>query len=420
MASPPDSLPPVKALFLLPVFLLSALVARAESWPEFRGPGREGHTSAKLPLTWSPSNNVAWKIEVPGKGWSSPVVANGRIFLTSAVKEGSGYSLRALAFNAADGKPAWNTVVFSPSSMGAIHGKNSHASPTPLIEGDRIYVHFGHQGTAALTLDGKILWKTTEHSYKPVHGNGGSPVICGDNLIFSADGDSKPAIIALNKNTGKTVWKQERVADAKRKFSFATPLIITNAGRVELISPGSGMVGGLDPRTGKELWRVNYGEGYSVIPRPIVGHGMVFIGTGYDSPKVLGIRLGGTGDVTATHLAWTINRSAPHTPSMVLVGEELYFVSDAGVASCADAKTGKVHWQERVGGGYSSSMLHAGGRIYVQNEAGLTTVLAAGKEFKVLAKNDLEERTLASFAVADDSLLIRTEAHLYRITGTGK
>ncbi len=420
MASLPYSFRPVKALFLLPFLLVSTLVARAESWPEFRGPGREGHTAAKLPLTWSPTNNVAWKIEVPGKGWSSPVVVNGRIIVTTAVKEGSGYSLQALAFNAADGKPAWSTVVFSPSSMAAIHGKNSHASPTPLIEGDRVYVHFGHQGTAALTLDGKLLWKTTEHSYKPVHGNGGSPVIFGDNLIFSADGDSKPAIIALDKNTGKTVWKQARVADAKRKFSFATPLIITNAGRVELISPGSGMVGGLDPRTGKELWRVNYGEGYSVIPRPIVGHGMVFIGTGYDSPKVLGIRLGGTGDVTATHLAWTISRSAPHTPSMVLVGEELYFVSDAGVASCVDAKTGAVHWQERVGGGYSSSLLHAGGRIYAQNEAGLTTVLAVGKEFKVLAKNDLEERSLASFGVVDDSLLIRTDAHLFRITGASK
>ena len=400
---------------------LGAPAVTAEtSWPEFRGPGRDGHTSAKVPLTWSPTKNVAWKIEVPGKSWSSPVVANGRIFLTSAVKEGAGLSLRALSFNAVDGRQAWSTVVFAPEAIASIHSKNSHASPTPFIEGDRVYVHFGHQGTAALTLDGKILWKTTEHAYKPIHGNGGSPVIFGDNLVFNADGDANPAIIALDKNTGKTVWKQARVAGAQKKFSFATPLVITNAGRVELISPGSGMVGGLDPRSGKELWRVNYGEGYSVIPRPIVGHGMVFIGTGYDSPKVLGIRLGGSGDVTATHLAWTIARSAPHTPSMVLVGDELYFVSDAGVASCVDAKTGQVHWQERVGGGYSSSLLHAGDRIYAQNEAGLTTVLAVGKEFKILAKNDIEERTLASFAVADDSLLIRTEAHLYRITEMGR
>jgi outer membrane protein assembly factor BamB len=187
-----------------------------------------------------------------------------------------------------------------------------------------------------------------------------------------------------------------------------------------MISPGSGMVGGLDPRTGKELWRVKYGEGYSLIPRPVVGLGMLFVGTGYDKPNVLGIRLGGTGDVTSTHLAWTITKGAPNTPSMLLVGDELYFVSDLGVASCVDAKTGSVHWQERVEAGHSTSPIHANGRIYFQNESGVTTVVAAGKQFKVLAKNDLAERTLASFAVAGDSLVIRTDAHLYRISEAAK
>ncbi len=402
-------------------FHLVPIVSAAEAdWPEFRGPGRQGHTSAKIPLEWSTTKNVAWKTEVPGKGWSSPVVANGKVFLTTALKQGPGLSLRALAFNVSDGKQVWNTEIFAPAALGAMHSKNSHASPTPLIDGDHLFVHFGHQGTAALTLAGKLVWQNTDHAYKPVHGNGGSPVVFGDLLVFNADGDADPAVIALDKKTGRTVWKQPRVADAKKKFSFATPLIITNAGRIELISPGSGMVGGLDPRTGKELWRVNYGEGYSLIPRPVVGYGMVFVGTGYDKPNVLGIRLGGTGDVTATHLAWTITKGAPNTPSMILVGEELYFVSDLGVASCVDARTGTVHWQERVESGHSASPIHANGRIYFLNESGITTVVAAGKQFKVLARNDLAERTLASFAVTGNSLLIRGESNLYRISEPGK
>jgi len=179
------------------------------------------------------------------------------------------------------------------------------------------------------------------------------------------------------------------------------------------------MVGAFDPKTGRKIWRVRYGEGYSVIPRPIFGHGLIFIATGFDQPMVMAIRPGGKGDVTETQVAWTLKKSAPNTPSLVLVGEELYMVSDGGVASCVDAKTGHVHWQERIGGNYSASPIHADGRIYFQNEEGTGVVVKASKEFQKLASNPLGERTLASYAVADEALFIRTDKHLYKVSTAG-
>jgi outer membrane protein assembly factor BamB len=300
-----------------------------------------------------------------------------------------------------------------------IHSKNSHASPTPLIADRRVYVHFGHQGTACLDLDGKVLWRSASLSYPPVHGSGGSPILAGDALVFSCDGASDPFVVALDKNTGNVLWKTARNTTAKKTFSFSTPLLITVNGRQQVISPGSGMVGAFDPKTGQEIWRVRYGEGYSVIPRPVFGQGLAFIATGFDQPMVMAIRPGGQGDVTETHVAWTLKKSAPNTPSLVLAGEKLYMVSDGGIASCVDAKTGRVHWQERIGGNYSASPIHAGGRIYFQNEEGTGVVVKASEEFQKLASNTLSERTLASYAVADEALFIRTDKHLYKVSTAG-
>jgi len=399
--------------------VVSSLPA-AEDWPEFRGPSGQGDAGMRrLPTTWSASNNVAWKQSVPGHGWSSPVLKDGRLYLTSAIK-GDGktnLSLQTLCFDASTGKPLWNAEVFSLEGDGGYkHEKNSHASPTPLVEDGRIYVHFGHHGTACLDVRGKIIWRNSSLSYPAVHGSGGSPIIVGNALIFSCEGWDNPFVVALNKLDGKVIWKTVRETSAKRKFSFSTPLLIQVAGQSQVISPGSGVASALDPKTGREIWRVRYGDGYSIVPRPVYGNGLVFIDTGWEVPSVLAIRPDGEGDVTDTHIAWTLKKGAPQTPSMLLVGDEIYMVSDAGIASCVDAKSGAVHWQERVGGNYSSSPIHAHGLIYFQNEEGKCVVVKAGKAFEIVATNDLGERTLASYAASADSLFIRTESHLYKIT----
>lgn len=394
----------------------------ATDWPEFRGPTGQGHAGdLGLPLHWSATSNVVWTAAIPGNGWSSPVLSEGRIYLTTAVAgDGGGdggRSLRALCLDAESGRILWDREVFPPSAGGAgIHSKNGHASPTPLVRDGRIYVHFGHLGTAALDREGTVLWRQSSLKYPPVHGNGGSPIWADGSLVFSADGGSDPFVVALDPATGAVRWKTARVTPAQRKFSFSTPLLITNAGRMEIISPGSGAVCAYDPKDGKELWRVRYGEGYSVIPRPVLGHGMIFVASGYDRPVAYAVKIAGaSGDATDSAIAWSTARGAPNTPSMILVGDELYWVSDAGVASCLDARTGKVHWSERLGGGFSASPLYSDGRLYFQNEEGVGFVVAAGREFRLLARNELGERSLASPAATEGALFIRTDGHLYRI-----
>lgn len=410
------------ALSLLAITSLAA----AEDWPEFRGPSKQGLTSATgLPVEWNPAfkKNIQWKAEVPGIGWSSPVVVGDRVYLTSAVPVGGAEkpdaerSLRALCLQAADGKILWDVEVFlQPKDAPAVHKKNSHASPTPVHEDGKLYLHFGHQGSACLNVaDGSVVWKTQSFAYTPVHGNGGSPVIEGGLFIFNADADVNPAVIALDKTTGKQVWKFARVSPAKNKFSFSTPLVIDVNGQRQLISAGSGVVNALEPLTGKEIWRAYYNEGFSIVPRPVYAHGMVYVTTGYGKPIALAIRADGQGDVTETHIAWRIEKFVPHNPSMVVAGDELYFVADNGVLTCADARSGQVHYQERCTGPISASILHADGKLYLQDEKGLGVVVQPGKTFRILAKNDLAERSLASYAVIEDDFLIRTESHLWRI-----
>lgn len=410
---------------LIPLFTLASF-ASAEDWPEFRGPSRQGLTAVTgLPTEWSPSvrKNILWKVPVPGIGWSSPIVVGDRIYLTTAVPIGGEEkpvverSLRALCLQAADGKVIWDQEVFLQSTGAPmVHKKNSHASPTPVHENGRIYVHFGHQGSACLNAaDGALVWKTQSFAYNPVHGNGGSPVVEGDLLIFNADAETDPVVIALDKNTGVQRWRFDRVSDAKNKFSFSTPLVIEVNGQRQLISAGSGVVNALDPLTGKEIWKARYDQGFSVVPRPLYAHGMIYLGTGYGKPVALAIRADGQGDVTDTHIVWKIEKFVPHNPSMVVVGDEIYFVADNGVLTCADAKTGEVHYQERCTGPISASILYADGRLYLQDEKGLGVVVQPGKTFRILAKNDLAERSLASYAVVEDDFLIRTEGHLWRV-----
>ena len=271
-------------------------------------------------------------------------------------------------------------------------------------------------GTAALDLAGAVVWRQTELKYPPVHGTGGSPILVGDALVFSCDGAQEPFVAALDAKTGAVRWKTPRQTTAKKLFSFSTPLAIALGGATQIISPGSGFVGGYDARDGHELWRVGYGEGYSVVPRPVFAHGLLFLSSGFDAAVLYAIKpAGAAGDATATNIAWTTRKAAPHSASALVVGDELYFVSDAGIATCADARTGEVHWSERLGGDFSASPFAAEGRIYFQNEKGVGYVVKASPAYALLATNDLGEKSLASPAVADGAIYLRTEGHLWKI-----
>lgn len=387
-------------------------------WPEFRGPGMQGISEAtNVPVKWSATENIAWKTPTHS-GWSSPVVSNGRIYFTGAKNVENGVSLRVVCLDLPDGNVIWDVEAIRAEEGAAKtkHSKNGMASPTPIVRDGRVYAHFGHMGTAALDWAGKVLWKQTSIQYSPVHGNGGSPALVDGLLIFGCDGASNPFLIALDANTGEVKWKTPRKTMARSQFSFATPLPVTIDGVEQLISPFSGFVAGYEPKTGKEIWRCGYGEGYSVIPRPVYAHGLLFIGSGYDRPVTYAIDpKGAKGDVTDSAIVWQQAKGAPNTPSMLATGDELYVVSDAGIATCFDAKTGKTHWSERLGGGFSASPVLAEGRIYFQNEEGVGFVVKASKSFELIQKNELGDRTLASPAVLDNAILIRSASAIWKI-----
>ncbi len=396
----------------------------AGDWTEFRGPQGQGHSdSVNLPRSWSETENIAWKVPTEGIGWSSPVVANGRIYLTTYVplKDGDAapQSLRVVCLLAIDGATVWDIETFQHNGEGVeIHSKNSHASPTPIIDENKIYVHFGPHGTACLTLDGDIVWKNDELKYEPQHGNGGCPAVAGNLLIICCDGKDQRYVVGLDKQTGKQVWRTERELEPSRGFSFCTPTLLTVEGRIQAICPGSGGVWAYAADTGEQLWRVTYGEGYSVVPRPVIAHGMVYVCSGFGDSQLFAIDPGGSGDVSETHVKWKTKKGVPKSPSILCVGDELYMVDDRGVASCLNAFTGDLHWQQRLSGGFSASPVYADGVIYFQNETGETTVVEPGTTYSEAALSKLgdgKSRTFASFAFVDNAILLRSETHLYRI-----
>ncbi len=393
---------------------LGASIA-ADDWPEFRGPTGQGHSSeAGLALDWSETDNVVWKTPVPGLGWSSPVVADGRVWLTTSVDADGGGSLRLLAFDTDTGREVINTEVFRVDDTRSPNPKNSLASPTPVIDpaGERIYVHFGAYGTAALTTRGEPVWQT-EFPYISQHGNGGSPVVYDDRLILNIDGYDTAYVVALDTRTGQERWRSSRPDPVSQ--AYTTPLIIQVGDDDQVVSVAAFRTTAHDPASGEEIWRVGYPNGFSNVPRPVYGHGLVYITTGFQTPTLMAVRADGRGDVTRSHVAWRLQRGAPLTPSPLLVGDELYIVTDFGIATCVDAATGDIHWQERLGGNHSASPVFADGRIYFQNEDGVTRVIAPGTDFRLLATNELDGSTLASMAVANGAIFIRTGSHLYRI-----
>jgi len=393
------------------ILLILLLFVVPNDWPQFRGPTGQGVSEERnLPLTWSENKNVRWKVPIPGRGWSSPVIQGDRIWLTTATDEGK--SLRAIAIDRNTGAILQNVEVFHLKSAKLTNSKNSFASPTPVIDGDRVYLHFGAYGTACITQSGEIVWKTRLEYDNGQHGTGGSPIIYEDLLILSCDGNDVQFVVALDKATGKVRWKKMR----EGYQAYTTPLVVSLPEGDQVISPGALRAIAYEPRTGKEIWQVRYGEGFSNVPRPVYGLGLVFICTGFQQASLLAIKPDGRGDITKSKVVWRLDRGVPLTPSPLLVGDELYMVTDNGIATCVDAKTGEELWRARLGGNHSASPIYADGKIYFLSEEGESVVIAPGRQLKHLATNQLEGPTLASMAISDSSLFVRTATHLYRIS----
>ncbi len=401
--------------------LLAGTAVAAETWPQFRGPTGQGIASGAGPLKWSKDIGIAWKMPLSAQGWSSPVIADGKIILTGSRKDGDITHLTAFALDVATGKTLWNMDLFKPTEeeMKALHGKNSLASSTPVIEDGIVYVHFGHMGTAALRLaNGEVVWKK-QVSYKPMHGNGGSPIIVGDLLVVNADAEVDPTIVAFHRKDGTIAWRTPREQKVRSAFSFSTPLVVETDGRKEILSAGSGMIGAYAPEDGRLLWKATYGEGYSVVPRPVVAEGIAYVATGYNVPKLIAIRLGkATGDVTNTHIAWEVTRRMPKTPSMIVTQGQILVLDDTGSLTGLNAKSGEQVWNEKLPGNFSASPILTGNTLYAVTEDGVCYVVKISPDSaKIQFETDLAERTLASPILLGGALYLRTEKHLWKITG---
>ena len=410
------------------LLVLSLGLCLHAQWPEFRGPDGRGLAASKnLPLTWAEDKNVRWRTPIHGRGWSSPVILENRVWVTTATPDGK--ELSAIAVDQESGKIVHDIKVFEVATPQEIHPFNSYASPTPVVEAGRVYVTFGSAGTAAVDAQsGNVLWQRRDLKCDHFRGPGSSPILFRNLLIMHFDGIDVQYVIALDKATGKTVWKTPRsidfkdlgpdgkpIGDGDFRKAFATPVMITVAGQPLLISLGGKAMYGYDPLTGKERWRLEERRSHTAATRPVAGHGLVFYPSGWENTQVLAIRPDGSGDVTATHVAWRFARSVPNKPSLLLVDDLLFMVSDTGIASCVEAKTGTLVWQSRVAGMFSASPLYAAGRVYLFDEDGKTTVIEAGRTFRVLAENLLDNGFMASAAVAGDALFLRTTTDLYRI-----
>ncbi len=393
-----------------------------DRWQQFRGPDSDGISpTTQLPVRWAETESVTWFTPLEGFGWSSPVVHRGRIYLTQAVPmedAADRHLLQLVCFQATNGQVIFTRDIF-PEREGtpAIHKKNSPASPTPLVADDRVVVHFGHEGTAALSLDGELLWVNRDHFYPPQHGNGGSPILVGDRVVVTCDGSETPYTLALDLATGQMLWRTYRGVETMKKFSFCTPLLIEVGGQSQIISPGSDIVQALSPEDGTVIWSLRY-TGFSVVPQPLFHAGRVYLSTGFMDANLLCIDPSGQGDVTDTHLLWRYARNGPHTPTPVIYEQTLIMISDTGgVLTGLDTVDGEPRWRKRIGGNFSASPLLAGDRLYLQDEDGRGIVLQLdGQQEPVeLASNMLPGRTFASYAVLGSGLLIRAEQGLFRI-----
>ncbi len=405
---------------------LAAPLSASDSWLRFLGDNQNNTVTdaPHLPVQWEEGKSARWRTEIPGEGWSSPLVEKGRIWMTSAQEEG--LSLRAVAVDFESGKILKDVEVFRLESALRKHKRNSHASPTGLLSGGRLFVHFGSNGTAALDAEtGEVLWRQQSLKLDHQNGPGGSLTEFGDLLLIPCDGMDIQKEVALHKKTGAIVWTSERSArafldtlPADMRKAYGTPFLLKTAAGTASLTTASTRLYALDPASGRELWHLNYGKGFSNVPLPASDGKTLVICTGFMKPEVWGVKLeGNQGELPETHILWKQKAAAPDQATPVLANGLVFTVSSGGIASCLDLATGEVRWRERIGSDFAATPLVANGLVYFFDAQGNTTVLKAQPTFEVVAKNTLGDGFMASPAVVKNSLVLRSKTALYRVDG---
>lgn len=409
------------------MLVVGCLHAQGE-WPQFRGPDGQGHAPRPLPLQWSETENVTWKTEIHDRGWSSPVIWGNQVWVSTATEDGK--ELFALCIDSNSGEVLRDMNLFHVPNPQFAHKFNSYASPTPVIEEGRIYVTFGSPGTACIdTHTGKVLWERRDFDVNHFRGAGSSPILYQNLLIMNFDGSDNQFVVALDKDSGHTVWKVNRsidfqdlneegepMAEGDFRKAFSTPHVTGLPGYPLLLSSGAKAHYGYHPMTGEEYWRIEERSSHSASTRPVVGGGLIYVPSGFPQGTLIAIEPGSADNRSNAQRVWDVTRSVPNKPSVIFHEGNLFMVSDGGIATCLDAKDGEIHWQHRVGGNFSSSPIEADGKIYFCNEEGETTVIeASAEEYREIAVNRLENGFMASPAAAGNTLILRTKTHLYRI-----
>ncbi|MCH2201540.1 MAG: PQQ-binding-like beta-propeller repeat protein [Fuerstiella sp.] len=408
-------------MILTLLITLNASLMAQDNWSQFRGPTADGHARGHLPLNWNSKTNIAWKTKIHDLGWSSPVIWENQVWLTTALKNGR--KLFAICLDRQTGEIIHDLPVFDVKNPQPVAAINSYASPTPAIENNRIYLHYGTYGTACLdTSTGRTIWTRRDLNcdHEAGAGPGGSIALSGNLVLINVDGRDVQYVIALDKATGKDVWKTTRSADysnvrPNQRKSYCTPTLIPWKDSIQLVSPAAKVVISYDPDTGNELWKVRH-RGWSIAPRPVFGHGMTYVIMDHDHPELWAVRLDGKGDVTESHIAWKQTKGMSARSSPLVSGDLIFVVNQDGIATCLESRTGTVVWKNRLKGDYSASLLQANGSIYFFNEDSACTVVRAARKYEILGTSSLGgERLMASPAAAGNSLFVRTEEHLYCI-----
>jgi len=412
---------------------LSSEAVSGQGWPQWRGPSANGVSAESgLPVTWSQSENVAWKVRLPGRGMSTPIVWGDRIFVTSQIGFGKVESRSARhegpvlsddgpvtfviqCFRRIDGNPLWEHRIPAEEPLPAVHAFHNLSTPSPVTDGERVYAWFGTGQIIALTLDGRAVWsRDLGKEYSPFQllwGHGSSPVLHKETLFLLCDHAPAAYLLALDRRTGKQVWKVDR---GKELRSYSTPFLVEVGNRFELIVNSNPRLDAYDPETGELLWHAD-DHCRVPIPMPVSANGVLYTSRGYNSGPFMAIRPGGKGDVSQSHVLWRVPTGAPYVSSLLYYQDLLYMATEVGIVRCIDPKTGETVWVERIGGNFSASPVGADGKVYLLNEEGETVVLMAGRKCNVLARNALQEVCRASLAVAGGQIFIRSDEHLYSI-----